>query len=44
MSPDSNDSHSLASDISSDGGELKDELECYLLTGQIKSIDDPLAW
>ena len=44
MSPDSNDSHSLALDTSSDRGELKDELECYVSTGQIKSIDDLLAW
>ena len=45
MSPNSDDnSNGLASDTSSDGGDLKDELERYLSTGRIKSVDDPLAW
>ncbi len=45
MSLDSDDTNGSASlDTSSDGGELKDELERYLSTGWIKSVDDPLAW
>ena len=42
MSPDSDDSNGSASDTSSDGDEVKDELERYLLAGWIKNVD--LRW